>query len=232
VSPCPVVALILAGGTGSRMGRPKQFLDLGGMPALLRSMLAFELAPEVDCIYAVGDLERVEDLAAAGGIAKYAGCGEPGKFRSLSTKNGLRMMEEYDDALVLVHDGSRCLVTPELIGRVVAASEGVDGVIPALPVSDTIKRVEGDVVVQTLDRSRLCAVQTPQAFRLGALRGIYAARDEELLVATDDASLLERAGGVVRVVEGERTNIKLTTPEDLIFAEAILRAREGAETRR
>jgi 2-C-methyl-D-erythritol 4-phosphate cytidylyltransferase len=118
-------------------------------------------------------------------------------------------------------------VTPGLIERVVAAASepGTGGALPALPVSDTVKHVRGGVVEDTLDRSNLQTVQTPQAFRLGPLREVYRASGELLAHVTDDASLVEARGGTVRVVEGERTNIKLTSPEDLIFARAILESR-------
>ena len=227
----PAVALVLAGGTGRRMGRPKQFIDLLGAPALLHALRAFEEAPEVTRIYTVGDDARVEELAAKSGISKYAGCSPPGESRSLSTRNGLRLCrDEQEGTLVLVHDGARCLVTSNLIRRVVAAAledPTADGVVPTLPVSDTVKVAETGTVLETLDRTKLHAVQTPQAFRLGLLRGIYAVPEERLRGATDDASLVEKAGGRVLIVEGEKTNIKLTSPEDLILAEAILRARTG-----
>ncbi len=211
------------------MGRPKQFIDLLGRPALYYTLRAFEDAASVGRIYTVGDRSRIEDLAAALGITKYAGCGEPGEVRSLSTRNGLRLCEDDKETLILIHDGSRCLITPDLIERVVEAAKGAaDGVIPALPVSDTIKVCDDGTVSTTLDRTKLYAAQTPQAFRLGLLRGIYAAPEGDLRAATDDASLVEDAGGRVAVVEGEKTNIKLTSPEDLVLAEAILAAREGA----
>lgn len=225
----PVVALVLAGGTGSRMGRPKQFIELLGRPALYYALRAFEKAPSVDKIYAVGDRQRIEEVAWEANVGKYAGCAEPGEARSLSTRNGLSLCGEPDDAVVLIHDGSRCLVTPELVERVVGAARGgSDGVIPALPVSDTIKVADDGSVTRTLDRTKLHAAQTPQAFRLGRLREVYAAPEDVLRSATDDASLVEDAGGRVAVVMGEKTNIKLTTPEDLILAEAILDACEGA----
>jgi 2-C-methyl-D-erythritol 4-phosphate cytidylyltransferase len=104
-------------------------------------------------------------------------------------------------------------------------------VVPALPVSDTIKVAENGSVTQTLDRATLHAAQTPQAFRLGLLHRIYAAPEEDLRAATDDASLVENAGGRVVMVAGEKTNIKLTSPEDLVLAEAILAAREGVHRR-
>jgi 2-C-methyl-D-erythritol 4-phosphate cytidylyltransferase len=225
----PVVALVLAGGVGSRMGRPKQFIDILGAPALLHALRAFEETPKVARIYAVGDRARVEELAAESGISKYTGCAPPGESRPFSTRNGLRLCgDEKEGTLVLVHDGSRCLVTPGLIGRVVAAAvedPAADGVVPALPISDTVKVAENGTVLETLDRTKLHAVQTPQAFRLGLLRRIYAEPPKYLRGATGDASLIEKAGGRVLIVGGEKTNIKLTSPEDLILAEAILAAR-------
>ena len=211
------------------MGHPKQFIELLGRPALYHTLRAFEDAPAVDRVYAVGDRGRIENLAGEAGISKYAGCAEPGETRSLSARSGLLLCEDEEETTVLIHDGSRCLITPDLIERVVeAARGGVDGVVPALPVSDTIKVAEKGFVMQTLDRVKLCAAQTPQAFRLRMLRRIYAAPERVLRAATDDASLVESAGGSVAIVAGEKTNIKLTTPEDLILAEAILWAREGA----
>ncbi len=208
------------------MGRPKQFIDLRGRPALYYTLRAFEDCPAVGKIYVVGDHGRIKDLVSRAGIRKFAGCADPGEARSLSTRSGLRLCEEDPDTVVLIHDGSRCLVTPELVSRVVAAANGeVDGVVPAVPVSDTIKVARNGSVSATLDRSQLRAVQTPQAFRLDLLLRVYAAPEESLRSATDDASLVEDAGGRVAVVAGERTNIKLTSPDDLVLAEAILAAR-------
>jgi 2-C-methyl-D-erythritol 4-phosphate cytidylyltransferase len=103
-----------------------------------------------------------------------------------------------------------------------------DGVVPGLPVSDTIKVARKGTVAETLDRTNLWAIQTPQAFRLGLLRRLHDSSEELLRAATDDAYLVEREGGRVEIVAGEKTNIKLTSPEDLVFAEAILALREGA----
>ena len=211
------------------MGRPKQFLDLRGRPALYHTFRAFEEASSVDWIYAVGDALRVEALAKEAGITKYVRCGQPGEFRQLSTKSGLLLCPQDPETVVLVHDGSRPLVTPALVNRIVEAALGTDapdGVVPATTVSDTIKVGRDGEAVKTLDRTELRAVQTPQAFRLGLLKRIHEAPDEYLGAATDDASLVERAGGRVVLVEGEKTNIKLTSPEDLVLAEAILAARE------
>lgn len=211
------------------MGRPKQFIDLLGKPALYYTMGAFQEAPEINRIYAVGDRASIGRLAYESGISKYVGCAEPGETRALSTRSGLRMCAEEEETVVLIHDGSRCLVTPDLIGRVVeAARTSTDGVIPTVPVSDTIKIAENGCVGQTLDRSKLHATQTPQAFRLGLLKEVYAASEDILQFATDDASLIEQEGGRVEIVAGEKTNIKLTSPEDLVLAEAILTSRSGA----
>jgi 2-C-methyl-D-erythritol 4-phosphate cytidylyltransferase len=213
------------------MGRPKQFIELLGRPALHYTLRAFEESPEIARIYAVGDRQRIEALVQEAGIGKYAACAEPGDARSLSTRNGLLICEEDPETIVLVHDGSRCLVTPGLIKRVVETATGdsrPDGVVPGIPVSDTIKVARDGVVAETLDRSNLRAVQTPQAFSLGLLRRLHDSPEEYLSAATDDASLVEREGGRVEIVDGEKTNIKLTSPEDLVFAEAILVAREGA----
>jgi 2-C-methyl-D-erythritol 4-phosphate cytidylyltransferase len=213
------------------MGRPKQFIELLGMPALHYALQAFEESPEVARIYTVGDRQRIEGLAQVAGITKYAACAEPGEARSFSTRNGLLLCVEDPETIVLVHDGSRCLVTPDLIKRVVRAACGAsepDGVVPGVPVSDTIKVARNGTVAETLDRTNLLAVQTPQAFRLGLLRRLHDSSVELLRAATDDASLVERQGGRVEVVAGDKTNIKLTSPEDLVFAEAILAAREGA----
>ncbi|MDQ3921678.1 MAG: 2-C-methyl-D-erythritol 4-phosphate cytidylyltransferase [Actinomycetota bacterium] len=215
------------------MGRPKQFIELLGSPALLYTLRVFEEASEVARIYTVGDCVHIEYLVEETGINKYAGCALPGESRSLSTRSGLSLLEEDPETVVLVHDGSRCLVTPGLIQRVVAAAvkdPSIAGVVPVTPVSDTIKTVENGIVLGTLDREKLYAAQTPQAFRLGLLRRAYAGSEERLRAATDDASLIERAGGRVLVVAGEKTNIKLTTPEDLILAEAILCARRAVRS--
>jgi 2-C-methyl-D-erythritol 4-phosphate cytidylyltransferase len=129
--------------------------------------------------------------------------------------------EVPDDALVvLVHDAARPLVDDGVLGRLLAPlSEGWDGVVPALPVSDTVKRVAGEQIVETVDRSELVAVQTPQAFRAEALRKAFAG---DLADATDCASLVERSGGRVRVVEGDRRLVKVTTPADLEHVERLL----------
>lgn len=208
------------------MGGPKQFIELRGEPAISYPLRAFESAPGIGGIYTVGDERRVSETVRRMGLKKYAGCAKPGSSRSRSALNGVRLIEEPPETPVLIHDGSRCLVGPALIQRVIDAFSGVDCVIPALPASDTIKVVREGVVAKTLDRSELFAVQTPQAFRLDTLRRVYERHADSLDAATDDASLVEMEGGTVKVVAGEQANVKLTSPEDLVLAEAMLASRE------
>jgi 2-C-methyl-D-erythritol 4-phosphate cytidylyltransferase len=145
-----------------------------------------------------------------------------GETRAASVRAGLAAVPADVDA-VLVHDAVRPLATPELSARVLAAvAGGADGAVPGVPVVDTLKRVQGDRVETTVDRAELVAVQTPQAFRADVLRRAHAGEGD----ATDDAALVEAVGGTVVVVAGERDNLKVTWPEDLAVAEALLAARE------
>jgi len=208
------------------MGRYKQFIELQGKPALSYPLRAFESAPGVSGIYTVGDEPGISEMVRQMVLKKYAGCAKPGSSRSRSALNGVRLIDEPPETPVLIHDGSRCLVTPSLIQCVIDAFYGADCVIPALPASDTVKVVREGVVAKTLDRSELFSVQTPQAFRLGTLRRVYERHAGSLDSATDDASLVEMEGGTVKVVAGEKTNVKLTSPEDLVLAGAMLAALE------
>ena len=215
------VALIVAAGRGERLGtgRPKALVSLAGRP-----MLAWS----VDALLAVGSVERIvvalpagELEAAPEGTIAVAG----GAARSQSVREALRASGDGDP--VIVHDAARPLARTALFERALAEleSSGADAVIAARPVADTIKEVgpDGRSVSRTLDRAGLWAVQTPQVFRREALeRALLDADDELLRVATDDAWLVERAGGVVRVVEADPENIKVTTPTDLRLAELVL----------
>ncbi|MEZ5176343.1 MAG: 2-C-methyl-D-erythritol 4-phosphate cytidylyltransferase [Acidimicrobiia bacterium] len=198
-------AIVVAAGSGERYGGPKHELMLDGVPLWKRSVLTLRAAG-VDSVVVVGDVE--------GGIPG-------GARRRDSVAAGLAAVPEMVD-WVLVHDGARPLVTRRLVARVVeAALSGVaDAVVPALEVTDTLKEVEGAAVVGTVDRSRLAAVQTPQAFRASMLREAHRIDPDDDV--TDDAGLIERIGGTVVCVRGERTNIKITFEGDLAIAGAIL----------
>jgi len=198
-------AIIVAAGSGNRFGRSKHDLLLAGKPLWQWSRDAFQEAGAIEVVV-VGDVP--------GGV-------DGGARRRDSVRAGLDALTSHPP-IVLVHDAARPLVTVDLIGEVVAeiVRSGVDGVIPAVPVTDTIKRVSGSRITETVDRRDLVAVQTPQGFRTDALLAAHSA--SPLDDATDDASMIERSGGIVVTVDGDRTNLKITFPGDLATAEAIL----------
>jgi 2-C-methyl-D-erythritol 4-phosphate cytidylyltransferase len=217
-------AVLVAAGSGERLGgdRPKAFAVLGGRPLLAESLERLDGSSWVDAVVVVvppGWEEAAIVLAEELVCSKVRAVVPGGATRAESVRRGLE--EVADDALVvLVHDAARPLLGDDVVERVLAPlSEGVDGVVPGLPVSDTVKRVERGMVVETLDRGSLVAVQTPQGFRADVLRRVYAGDLED---ATDCASLVERAGGQVRVVTGDRRLLKVTTAGDLATVEAWL----------
>jgi 2-C-methyl-D-erythritol 4-phosphate cytidylyltransferase len=221
------VALIVAAGRGERLGtgRPKALVNVSGRPMLEWSVQALRSVLRVSAI--VVALPGDELAAAPAGTIAVAG----GRHRSQSVRAALHVSEEAadDDDPVIVHDAARPLATPELFTRALdeLESSGADAVIAAMPVSDTIKEVgeDGREVARTLERGRLWAVQTPQVFRRAALERALAAPEAMLQSATDDAWLVERTGGTVRVVLGAAENIKVTTPVDLRVAELLLSER-------
>jgi 2-C-methyl-D-erythritol 4-phosphate cytidylyltransferase len=189
-----------------------------------RPMIEWSLA----ALRAVEEVERIVVALPPGVDAPAGTTGVPGgAHRSHSVRAALAAAG--DASVVLVHDAARPLVTPQMARDCLAALDafGCDGAIAAAPVTDTIKEADGREVVRTLDRSRLWAVQTPQAFRREALQRALAQDDRVLAGATDDASLVEAAGGTVRVVAAPRENLKVTTPVDLRVAELLLGAREA-----
>jgi len=218
----PVWTIVLAAGSGRRYGSaPKQFEVLGGERVVDRSLaVARAAADHVVVVLAAGD-EDVGAAMVASGAADIAVTG--GEQRADSVRAGLSVVDD-DAAVIVVHDAARPLASAELHRSVVAAvRSGADAVIPAVAVTDTIKQVKHDergrtIVVDTPDRSSLVAVQTPQAFRAELLRAAHASGAD----ATDDAALVEVVGGTVTVVEGERTNLKITSPDDLAIAHVLL----------
>jgi 2-C-methyl-D-erythritol 4-phosphate cytidylyltransferase len=215
------VALIVAAGSGERLGAPvpKALVLLAGRPLMQWS---------IDALSRVAAIERIVVALPAGASAPEGVIGVPGgAVRSESVRLALAAAGPGDP--VLVHDAARPLLSPELAEAVLGAllgAEQLDAAIAAVPVSDTIKRADGaGRVLQTLDRSSLWAVQTPQAFRRAPLERALAASPEELARATDDAWLIEREGGSVAVVAASEENIKVTTPRDLRLAELLLAER-------
>jgi 2-C-methyl-D-erythritol 4-phosphate cytidylyltransferase/2-C-methyl-D-erythritol 2,4-cyclodiphosphate synthase len=215
-------AVIVAAGKSERMGGlEKALAPLAGEPLLLHSVKTFDRSDVVDEIVVVTRrdlLDRVHRMVA--GCAKVKGVVRGGATRGESARHGLGALSQ-DVELVLVHDGARPLVTKELIARVAAAAAERGAAIPGLAPSATMKRASDGLATATLDRSDLREAQTPQGFRRGLLAKAFAAALRDRFEGTDEAAAVERAGLPVAIVEGERRNLKVTVPEDLIVAEAL-----------
>jgi 2-C-methyl-D-erythritol 4-phosphate cytidylyltransferase len=211
-----VWAIVAAAGRGDRLGldRPKAFAALRGRPLLAESFERLDFSDWIDAIVVAapeGWEEPAILLAEELGCSKVSSCVTGGPTRAESVRLALAEVPE-DAAVALVHDAARPLVTEEVVGRVLEAlGEGWDGAVPGLPLADTVKRVRGDAVVETVSRDDLVAVQTPQAFVASVLRNAVAAGDD----ASDCAALVERAGGRVKVVPGDPRLLKVTEPSDL-----------------
>lgn len=209
--------VIVAGGSGSRMGRPKQMLPLGGKPVLVRTVEAFLQTPEIKEIVVVTPPENRSELQKRFPGIVFA---DPGKTRLLSVKNGF-LKTSAASQLVAVHDGARPLVEPAHISACLQAARQYGAAVLAVPVKDTVKVCEGGFVQNTLDRAVLWAAQTPQCYRRPVLAEALEKFGQEE-GATDESQLVEKLGIKVRVVPSSYKNNKITTPEDLIFAEALL----------
>lgn len=210
-------AVIVAGGSGSRMGRPKQMLPLGAKPVLVRTVEAFLQTPEVKEIVVVTPSENRAELQKRFPGIVFA---DPGKTRLLSVKNGF-LKTSAASQLVAVHDGARPLVESAHISACLQAARQYGAAVLAVPVKDTVKVCEGGFVQNTLDRAVLWAAQTPQCYRRPVLAEALEKFGQEE-GATDESQLVEKLGIKVRVVPSSYKNNKITTPEDLIFAEALL----------
>jgi len=211
--------VLVAAGRGERLGedRPKAFARLGSLPLLAEPLRRLDESAHVDGIVVVAPPGWEEPsilLAEQIGASKVSACVAGGDSRAASVRAGLAEVPD-DAAVVLVHDAARPVLPAEVVDRLLAAlGEGYDGAVPGLPVADTVKRTADDLVVETLPRDQLVAVQTPQAFVASVLRDAFAASDDSSL-ATDCASLVEAAGGRVKVVAGDERLQKVTTRADL-----------------
>lgn len=219
--------LVPAGGVGARLGRatPKQFLDLGGVPILVATVRHFARHPEVRAIVVavpeahVGRARRLlSPLLGHRPLSVVPG----GPTRQASVERALHEVAS-DIEIVVVHDAVRPFVSRALIDAVLAAARAHGAAICARPIAETVKRVSGEFVVATEDRSGLWAVQTPQAFRAALLREAHEKAARDGVLGTDDAMLVERLGHRVRVVPGHEDNIKITTPADLRLARGRVR---------
>ena len=229
-------AIIVAAGQGARMGGAlsKQYLPLGGVPILQRTLETFihsGLFSEIILVVAASDITYcgqhiLDGLPPEPPLRLVAG----GRERQESVFNGLDVVVGRDDDVVLIHDGVRPFVTRDVLARCIDAVHRQGAGILAVPVRDTLKVVDDDGrIAQTLARSAIWQAQTPQGFRLGLIKEAHRRAREEGVCSTDDAQLVERLGQRVKIVAGSRFNIKITTPEDLPLAEAIWRHVMGGQ---
>ncbi|WP_297870652.1 2-C-methyl-D-erythritol 4-phosphate cytidylyltransferase [uncultured Oscillibacter sp.] len=226
-------ALVVAAGSSQRMGGVnKLFQPLDGVPVLVRTLTALERARRVDEIIVAAreeDLLEISRLCREYGISKCVRVVRGGETRVHSALQAA-LAASPDMEFLAVQDGARPLATPELIDQVIAAAVRCGAAAPAVAVKDTVKAVREDGgVTETLDRGRLRAVQTPQVFDAGLLKAALQSALERGSPVTDDASAVEEMGKVVFLVEGDEENLKITTPMDLILAEAIVKAREDRQ---
>ena len=221
-------AIIAAAGSGNRMAsdRPKQFLQLAGAAIIFHTLKPFEQCDSIQEVIVVLPAEESAGfLSMAGkfGLRKLTRVVPGGATRADSVKRGLMAVRAVKADIVAVHDGVRPFVTADEISCTVAAAQVYGAAILVAPVTDTIKQVSGQTVMRTLERGELRHALTPQCFRYETLRRAYERADVNDPSLTDESSLVEQLGEIVTVVEGSHRNIKITTPEDLIIAESIIR---------
>ncbi|WP_066072237.1 2-C-methyl-D-erythritol 4-phosphate cytidylyltransferase [Neobacillus soli] len=221
--------ILPAAGQGKRMGagKNKLLLELNGVPVLIHTLRVF--AGDKACsgiILAIHPQDEMEFIALLKryNITKVISLVPGGKERQDSIYQALKTVKT--DGVILVHDAARPFIRKEHIHRLAETAVKTGAAIIGVPAKDTMKKVQDSVVMETVERSSLWAVQTPQAFRISILREAYEKAERDKFLGTDDSSLVERLDHPVTIVEGDYDNIKLTTPEDLYFAEAIMKKRE------
>lgn len=222
-------AVVPAAGSSTRMGRDKLFASLGGVPVLIHTLRALESCPSIGEIIVVtrpDHLVEVSKLCREAVLDKVSKVVSGGATRTESVLAGVNAVGE-GYSLVAIHDGARPLVSREVVEAAVAAAASGSAAAPAVPVKDTVKEAERGIVTATPDRSKLFAVQTPQVFDIDLIRTALTRAVEEGVSLTDDCAAVERMGVPVALTQGSYTNLKITTPEDLAVAEALLDWRNG-----
>lgn len=223
-----VIALIPAAGMGRRMGAGmnKQYLQLRGMPILARTVAVFQQASCINRVLLIIPDDEIpycrESVVNAYRFDKVERIVPGGTERQHSVYNGLSALQCGEDDIILIHDGVRPFVTEDTLQRSIAALDSADGAVVAVPAKDTIKIVSDGAIQSTPPRETLWLAQTPQAFRYSVIKEAHDLAHAAGYLGTDDASLLERLGKKVAIVPGDYRNIKITTPEDLVLAEAFL----------
>jgi len=222
-----VGVVVVAAGKGRRMGgnQSKQFMELEGKPLFIQTLERLQSSPLIDLIVLVVSRDAIDEvrlLTADARLTKIADVVQGGTERQDSVWRGLVSLKPHDPEYVLVHDGVRPFIDNDLIDRVVQAAVHSHAAVPAVRVKETVKVVDENYCIQeTLSRDRLWLAQTPQAFEFNLLFRAYERAREEGFTGTDDASLVERLGETVAVIEGSYQNIKITTPQDLEVARII-----------
>ncbi len=222
-----VVAVVPSAGKGARLARAadKPYILFAGKPLIVHTLRALSSSPSIKEIVLVVEKNKIapaRSLVRRFNLTKVKKIIAGGRTRAHSVYNGLKAVPCDYAGSILIHDGARPCVTKNLIRSCIREAARCDGAIAAVPVTSTIKKAgAGKRVIATLERRRLWAVQTPQVFKRDVITTAYREAIKRGIYATDDAALVELAGGVVRVVMGDAGNIKITVPEDLLFAEAI-----------
>jgi 2-C-methyl-D-erythritol 4-phosphate cytidylyltransferase len=221
--------VIPAAGQGKRMkaGKNKQFIKLRDVPVIIHTLRVFEQdawCEEIILAVNQDEMGQFQELLSSYHINKVCSLIIGGEERQHSVYNGLKVLK--NEGIVLIHDGARPFVTEEAIHRLVRVAFEEKAAVLGVPVKDTMKRVQGGAIIDTIERSSLWAIQTPQAFLVPFIKHAHEEARKQSFLGTDDASLVEQIGERVKVVESDYDNIKLTTPEDLWYAEAILQKRE------
>jgi len=224
--------IIPAAGQGKRMqaGKNKLFLKINEMPIFIHTLKIFEQDSSCNQIWLVINPEEEQEMKEwidKFGIQKNIHFVSGGKERQYSIYNAVKLLE--NNSVVLVHDAARPFIHTNQIEKLTEVAKENGAAVLAVPIKDTVKKISGDTVDKTIDRSSLWAIQTPQAFRISILKKAYEQAIKDDFLGTDDASLVERLGQEVKIVLGDYDNIKLTTPEDLYFAEAIMQKRKNAK---
>ncbi len=232
-----IVAIVPAAGLGKRFGSSakKTFVALDGMPLLAHTLKRLNREPLITDIIPVlrgQDTKTGLDIAEEHKLDKVRWIAAGGPERQDSIYNGLRLLEEMGggvspDTLILVHDGARPVIPKSTIHRLISEVEGIDGAAPGVPANETLKSVNKDgIITSTIDRENIRAIQTPQIFRFSVLKKAYEKAFADGFYGTDDASLVERIGGKIKIIPGNPLNIKVTTPEDLHLVEYIIANQE------
>ncbi len=224
-----IIAIVPSAGIGKRFGDKtnKPFETLNGKPLVIWALETLENIPEIHEIIPVlkeADMEYGVEIFEQYNISKIRRIAPGGEERQDSVFHGLNLVDDIK-CIVLVHDGVRPLIEPDIIKNAVKQLKDCDGVVVGVPVKDTIKETAGDLVSRTLKRDTLWSIQTPQIFSYNTLLGAYEKALKSSYYSTDDSALVERNGGKIKVVMGSYTNIKVTTPEDLKIAELFINLR-------